>query len=1625
MENLDLKMELKKKIKIKKLFHKKKDLSKLSYNYLFKKYLKNTFFTFFVIFVSLVLVLIFLSSNSLCVSPKSGVWIELPIDSVEYPVAQKSHAMAFDSDNGVFILYGGGVSGLGKTWSYNLSTNTWKNLNPSNPPPSERNGARMVYDSVNKKMILFGGWRPGATDETWSYDYSLNHWENLNPSTKPQKRNLQGMTYDPINECVILFGGQDGGDFLDDTWIYWYSNNTWFNPLPSTHPPEISGIEMAYFPQTEKVVLFGGDLKSEEKINETWLFNIDEYTWERFYPENSPRKIAGQSMTYDKNAGIVLLFSGNDHSYYSNEIWGFNGFNWTNLTTNNSPRNRSLSQIDYDLKNKKSVMFGGNDDGTLLNDTWTFSIDFTVFNLNKGIDYLTISDAVIDADEGDSLKIYGKNYTENVDISKKLTFIGNNESVILSGNITIQTGGNLTIDGLTILFNCTKEGEFKITNDGVFYLINSNLTVYNTSCTFEFILKGPSLLDKSNISYIYKQETGWWKYGGIQIFSDNVTIRYCDIASYRAIGINVYSNDINTVIENNNIHDNDRGIIVRYGHAIIRNNYIFNNSIHGIYLLAPYGDCIVENNTIWNVSFGDGIAIDGNDPIIINNEIFKCNGESGMGIWYGGIGNPTIINNTIENCTRGFWVWWGADIEMSDMKIYNCNKSGIRMLDNSNLKIKDSIIKGTVGYDFNLTNSSNITSINNIFDTVNCSNKSTVFVNNYLTIHVNETLGKNATEAEVKVLDNDNITYASEGYGGFDEKTDISGYVKNIILTDRIYLNGRKSIENTTKIFVNYIDSEISNLDINMSRSHTEWLSYPYCDLKILDENIIFSNDDPVDGDIVEINASFNAIFMYSDNVTSMIKIFDGNPNEDGKLITIKDILIIDEETNNLSIQWDTSSKVGDHFIYIIAEDINPPDINMTNNIAFKHITVSPKINNLPIASNVFISPENPKTISNLFVNYNFSDLDNDTEYGTKFQWYKNDGSGFNQTDIQSPLLSFENTKKGDLWKCQVTPNDGKAYGIPVNSSIIDIENSLPRIDSIKIIPEIPYTTDNLIVNYSFNDDDSDEDSGTQYVWYKKSVNDYIDTGIITKYVDSSYTKKDEKWKCFITPMDGEDFGEGVWSNSVLIGNSNPIALISFPKENESYLEKKMIVFDASKSFDPDKDDLVFSWMLNEIKISSEIIFNTELDAGNYDIELFVYDGYGGSGTDGFEINVNIDANEPKPDVTISENDIFINGTPVVDETIKIFANIHNIGNLKGFATIKFYEGEITDENLIGIINKISIPGDENYNTSMDWTPENEGLITIMIVIENSQPNESNFNNNQASITILVTEVKSDDSRFTRNSVIFSSIGLISIFSLFIGGTQIGRYKLLFPFYLFLFTRLKPEKYIFILDKDRYGKQFNEGPVSKEMSKSFKNLNYEIPEYSKLYKTSENEWKILDLDNNPRYKIAVTNRQFRVYLDNILDNPIRRAIFQYIQQFPGAHYQMIKRAIESQILNGFSKNNKNNKELGNSTMTHHLKKLEEFNYIKSQRDGHMLRFFPKKMKIPTKEELILSGIKGDIKESIKENPGISQSGIAKKLNISRSLVNHHVSNMINEKIIRVEKQANKSKCYLNLEENDK
>ena len=128
---------------------------------------------------------------------------------------------------------------------------------------------------------------------------------------------------------------------------------------------------------------------------------------------------------------------------------------------------------------------------------------------------------------------------------------------------------------------------------------------------------------------------------------------------------------------------------------------------------------------------------------------------------------------------------------------------------------------------------------------------------------------------------------------------------------------------------------------------------------------------------------------------------------------------------------------------------------------------------------------------------------------------------------------------------------------------------------------------------------------------------------------------------------------------------------------------------------------------------------------------------------------------------------------------------------------------------------------------------------------------------------------------------------------------------------------------------------------------------------------------------------------------------IKRSIRGYITSNPGHNYNLIKRKLN----------------LPNGTLAYNLNTLERDGSIKSERDGFHRRFYPGEVRF-VKETFDFTDIQQSIYNVIKENPGISQTDIASQLYISIQRLNYNIQLMVAARIIRLEREGNKSKCFL-------
>jgi predicted transcriptional regulator len=79
-------------------------------------------------------------------------------------------------------------------------------------------------------------------------------------------------------------------------------------------------------------------------------------------------------------------------------------------------------------------------------------------------------------------------------------------------------------------------------------------------------------------------------------------------------------------------------------------------------------------------------------------------------------------------------------------------------------------------------------------------------------------------------------------------------------------------------------------------------------------------------------------------------------------------------------------------------------------------------------------------------------------------------------------------------------------------------------------------------------------------------------------------------------------------------------------------------------------------------------------------------------------------------------------------------------------------------------------------------------------------------------------------------------------------------------------------------------------------------------------------------------------------------------------------------------------------------------------------DGIYKRFYPSDMKLPTTQRNI-SSFQEVILTIVKNNQGLSQKDIAKRIGASSQVINYHIKILEESELIRVDRTRRKSKVY--------
>ncbi|UCE73574.1 MAG: right-handed parallel beta-helix repeat-containing protein [Methanomassiliicoccales archaeon] len=867
-----------------------------------------------------------------------------------------------------------------------------------------------------------------------------------------------------------------------------------------------------------------------------------------------------------------------------------------------------------------------------------------------------------------------------------------NFTVQLNGSLIILPTGNLTFKHVDLILNCSYKAEFGIDvrPGGQLFILDidddpettydrTNISALKTDNTFYFVVNGAKFeMKNSHLSYcgsnkqltymwwniydyapkVMQQDDPWTR--GLYVigndalitnnvfsnnfvsilidggnnckvlnntFSDNVFGLYLNNAQDNTLNNNTFEinqaypiylfNSEDNTINSNNFSSYNNVQIVLYDNGCNLNAIRYNNISDGM-----YGICLYEagvNNNVSNNDFKDigtaiqvfnspqsyffdnnftntgGIYVESSDFITINggysngdttsfylehsnNSVisniivenslsfavvlvfsrdFQATNLSINNSYMGGMGFMSVSNVilkdiNIENCPMGIAVLSYPDIEISqDIECYNITVcEGIQqsiILDRCENFVLYNCSLNASGYIFNLTSSSAIL-YNISFNQKRVKiNDSSISFNWLVDVMVKDWLDNPVANAHVQIR-------KALGTLVFDGYTDIDGYIRWIWIFERTQFSHSNDTANP-HFFIADLGNHSGSLTTVVNRSE--------------EKTVHLENEPPTASNVI-ISPSYPTTvndltlsYQYTDpendlqGQTMILWYIDGLHNS-----TFNNLTTIDSQYTKKDQTW---------FCEVIPHDGSVYGVPMTS------IPVSIQ-NTPPEVTGVYIEETNPRSSDSLHVNYTFSDIDGDLETWSLYRWYVDNGTGWVYSGVDSLELSPIYTKKGDRWKCNVTPGDGDDYGTPMESAPVTINNSAPEAYDLSFTPGSPNSNETFYASYEYDDLDGDSQSGSIIGWYRNTFEVTDLNGSFS--VDPSRTQQGDVWYYILIPSDGEDYGTLVQSESIVIGNTPPsVSNVLISPLNPDTADDLTVGYSFNDEDDDlESDDTIIKW---------------------------------------------------------------------------------------------------------------------------------------------------------------------------------------------------------------------------------------------------------------------------------------------------------------------------------------------------------------------------------------------------------------------------------------------------------------
>jgi len=570
--------------------------------------------------------------------------------------------------------------------------------------------------------------------------------------------------------------------------------------------------------------------------------------------------------------------------------------------------------------------------------------------------------------------------------------------------------------------------------------------------------------------------------------------------------------------------------------------------------ISESSDAYIYGNRISNGA--NGIYIYKSNAFISECEIFDCeyNGifvsECAPSIWY----------TEIYNCNVGLYAMnSGTDrITMSDCNLHD-NNYGAKLFGADVDGISSTWVDNTI-LDMSLGTYSSRDSDAYLLDSQIDETKVNILDDNsrletawYLNIFV--------TDEALEPIFNATLTLKNENNNNVYYYTDEDGWARYIqrkeynVHNDGVF----ESNERETDILAKALTDEYTSLEVIMNQSRTVGVV-----INLRPTNAIPLPYVNMSEDIPLYNVlNLNDYFQDNEKLTFS---YVGKGNLNVTILTNGSINIIPAK------DWS-----GHENITFTAKDMVGASVWMD-----LQVDVFP-VNDVPYVEDISISPDIPISKQTISVNFKKYDIDGGTsaEILEFIFWYKN---GVRQ-DAYNYQKSVSETFKGEEWHCEIIVSDGIEQSKSYLSDLIEIQNSEPTIGEVTISPTVAYTDTPLRSSVKEPFDVDDLSIEYLYQWEKKTLDGWMDIeSAISSTLDPSKFVKNDEVRLAITPFDGIDTGDPVYSNPVKIKNTPPsiegvgVSPVQ-PRRGTGFIQSYPV-----GAYDKDGDQLIYitKWYLKD-----------------------------------------------------------------------------------------------------------------------------------------------------------------------------------------------------------------------------------------------------------------------------------------------------------------------------------------------------------------------------------------------------------------------------------------------------------